>query len=290
MSSSQSLQMELQMLLQDFYSITQVNVSYLPLPPEKKYALPLHAIASAASASDFLRQLHRIAEWKERGEQMALDALNHVITHTETHGRYQPFPGLTVLVFPIQARGMLLGCLMYGPVRDVWASGQHQALAHVRHHNLDPDAMQTLYDQLPVCEEAALMASSRLLSQVVVYANNIDSPALQSPPLSARIAEYIDTQYMNPISPGTAREYFHISRTTLSRTLSQAFHDTFLSMLNQRRIKHVCQCLAEGRSVEEAVSQSGFSSPMYMARVFQRLMGCTPHTYQQTVQQPGEEG
>lgn len=282
MSNSHSLRMELQMLLNDFHSITQVNVSYLPLPAKKKYTLPLHPIATAASTADFLSHLYRIPDFRERGEQMTLDALNHVSTHTEGHTRYQPFPGLTVFVFPVLARGVLLGCLLYGPVRDVRVSSQHQMSALYRHHNLDPDAMQILYDKLPACEDAALLASSRLLTQIVVYANNIDSPALQSPPLSARIAEYIDTQYMNPISPSTACEYFHISRTTLSRTLSNEFNATFLSLLNRRRIQNVCKCLDDGMSPEEASNQSGFSSPTYMIRVFRAVMGCTPHAYHET--------
>lgn len=280
MSSSHSLRMELQMLLNDFYSITQVNVSYLPLPAKKKYTLPLRPIATAASTTDFLSHLYHIPDFKERGAQMALDALNRVSTHTEGHTQYHPFPGLTVFVLPVLARGVLLGCLLYGPVRDVRLSSQHQVSTLYRHHNLAPDAMQLLYDKLPACEDAALLASSRLLSQIVVYANSIDSPALQSPPLSTRIAEYIDTQYMNPISPGTACEAFHISRTTLSRTLSKEFSTTFLALLNRRRIQNVCKCLEDGLSPEEASNQSGFSSPSYMVRLFRAMMGCTPHVYQ----------
>lgn len=284
MSNSHSLQMELQMLLNDFHSITQVNVSYLPLPAKKKYTFPLYPIATAASPADFLSHLYRIPDFKDRGEQMTLEALNHVSIHTEGYTRCQPFPGLTVFVLPVLARGVLLGCLLYGPVRDDRFSSLHQVAALYRHHNLDPEAMQLLYDQLPLCEEAALLASSRLLSQIVVYANNIDSPALQSPPLSARIAEYIDTQYMNPISPGTACEVFHISRTTLSRTLSKEFGTTFLALLNRRRIQNVCKCLQDGLSPEEASNQSGFSSPSYMIRVFRAMMGCTPHAYQNAAQ------
>ena len=279
MSGSRSSRMELQMLLQDFHSITQVNVSYFPLPPEKRYTLPLHPIASAAAVTGFLSHLYRTPDSMERGEQMALDALNHVTTHAEEPARYHHFPGLTVFVFPVLARGVLLGCLLYGPVRDAKAAPQHQVSAHFRHHNPDPDTLQILYDQLPVCEGAALLASSRLLSQIVVYANNTDSPALQSPPLSARIAEYIDTQYMNPISPGTACEVFHISRTTLSRTLSKEFSTTFLALLNRRRIQNVCKCLEDGMSPDEASHQSGFSSSSYMIRVFRAMMGCTPHAY-----------
>lgn len=281
MSSGRSLRMELHMLLQDFHSITQINVSYLPLPSEKKYTAPLHPIASAASTTDFVSHLYRIQDWRDQGEQMALDALNDVITHPEDYARYHPFPGLTVFVFPVLSRGVLLGCLHYGPVRDrIALSQQHQILSHYRLHNLDPNTMHMLFEKLPICEEPALLASSRLLSQIVVYANNIDSPALQSPPLSVRIAEYIDAQYMNPISPSTACEFFHISRTTLSRTLSKEFGATFLSLLNRRRIRNVCKCLDAGMSPDEASHQSGFSSPSYMIRLFRTMMGCTPHAYQ----------
>lgn len=287
MSSSRSLKMELQMLLQDFHSITQINIAYLPLPPEKKYAAPLRPIASAARANDFLDQLYRIPEWKERGEQMALDAVNHVSIHSEEHFSYHPYPGLTMFVLPVCSRGIQLGCLLYGPVRDnPHIQNQPNPFAGLhRYHTLDINALQTLYEQLPVCEEPALLASSRLLSQIVVYANSIDSPALQSPPLSVRIAEYIDAQYMNPISPSTACEYFHISRTTLSRTLSKEFSTTFLSLLNRRRIRNVCKCLEDGMPPEEASIQSGFSSPSYMTRLFRTTMGCTPHAYQETIAQ-----
>lgn len=277
-----SPQMHLKMLLQDFHSITHINISYLSMRSEHDLAAPLHFSVSAENMNGFLSQLHRVHELKERIALMEADAVAYIKTHPEAFYSYHPVPGLTSFVFPVYSRSILLGCLLLGPIRDkhhpeFYYQKQLSSLCHI--HNLDTNAMMALYEQLPVYENPAIMASSRLLSQIVVYASSIDSPALQSPPLSARIVEYIDAQYMNAISPSTACEHFHISRTTLSRTLSRDLNDTFLSVLSHRRIRNVCKCLEDGLSPEEASMLSGFSSPLYMARVFRTIMGCTPHAY-----------
>ena len=111
--------------------------------------------------------------------------------------------------------------------------------------------------------------------------------------LSVCASEYTDPEaaqaYLDSYADNVGTdENFDENINTALETVRQdvSGYATFLSLLNQRRIKHVCRCLEEGRSVEEAATQSVFSSPLYMARVFHQLMGCTPHIHQRTVQQP----
>lgn len=280
--------MQLQTLLEDFHSITHIPITY---SPAHKAAGMLHFTTHADTIMQYLSLLRQSPALKEKIATLDAEALAQVTKPPGTVHSYEPAAGLTTFVFPVYSRQMLLGSFVLGPLRIGQQMGHYEqsqrAILFSAHH-LDANTMEALYQQLPVFDQPALIAASHLLSQVVEYASNMDALTLHALPLSERIVNYINTQYMNAISPATACEHFHISRTTLSRTLSRAFNDTFLSMLNQRRIKHVCQCLDEGRSIEEAATQSGFSTPLYMTRVFHKLMGCTPHIYQKTAQQPHE--
>lgn len=275
-----SPQMHLQTLLQDFHSITHISISYLPVQSAEDMTGAMRFDSHAEMMNRFVSQLYRIPQIKEHMDQMEADAISRVSKYHESVCRFDPFPGLTVYVFPVVSHSIILGCFSFGPVRLSQSRLSHaQRAALYQTHGLDPSTMTELYEQLPICDDPAMMAASRLLSQIVVYASSIDSITIRSRPLSVRIAEYIDTQYMNAISTSTACEHFHISRSTLGRTLSKDFGNTFLSMLSHRRIRNVCKCLEEGLSPEEASTLSGFSSPLYMARVFRTIMGCTPHAY-----------
>lgn len=281
-----SVQMHLQALLEDFHSITQISISYLPVQPTQDMAGTLHFSAHSETMNTFLSQLQRVPDLMEQMKQQEASTIAKASRQQESICSYEPFPGLKTYVFPVYSRGVLLGCFVFGPIRvqestRPYDQGQRDNLYNV--HHLDKKVMTELYERLPLLDKPAVSAASRLLSQIAVYASNVDSITARSLPLSVRIMEYIDTQYMNTISPSTACEHFHISRSTLSRTLSKEHGDTFLAMLNRRRISNVCKCIEDGMSPEEASTLSGFSSPLYMARVFRTIMGCTPHAYRRSV-------
>lgn len=283
---NRSVQMHLQALLEDFHSITQIGIAYLPMQPTQDMAGTLHFSVHSEAMNAFLSQLQRVPDLMEQMKQQEADTVAKAARQQESICSFEPFPGLKTYVFPVYSRGVLLGCFIFGPIRvqepaRPYDQGQRAKLYSV--HHLDEKMMTELYERLPLLDKPAVIAASRLLSQIAVYASNVDSITARSLPLSVRVVEYIDAQYMNAISPSTACEHFHISRSTLSRTLSKEHGDTFLAMLNRRRISNVCKCIEAGMSPEEASTMSGFSSPLYMARVFRTIMGCTPHAYRQSM-------
>jgi AraC-like DNA-binding protein len=283
---NRSVQIHLQALLEDFHGITQIGIAYLPMQPTQDIAGILHFSAHSRAMNTFLSQLQQVPDLMEQMKQQEANVIAKASRQQESICSFEPFPGLKTYVFPVYSRGVLLGCFLFGPIRvqepaRPYNQGQRANLYSL--HHLDEKLMTELYDQLPLLDKPAVIAASRLLSQIAVYASNVDSITAHSLPLSVRIVEYIDNQYMNAISPSTACAHFHISRSTLSRTLSKEHGSTFLAMLNRRRINNVCKCIEDGMSPEEASSLSGFSSPLYMARVFRTMMGCTPHAYRQSV-------
>lgn len=184
------------------------------------------------------------------------------------------------------SRSVLLGCFFVGPIRVRQDRPQDSQILRTElyhAHHMDASLMTELFYQIPILEKNALLASRRLLTTAVIYSHSFDFASITATPLAIRIADYIDTQYMHDISPATACAMFHISSSTLSRTLSKEFNTTFRTMLNQRRIRSVCAHLQEGFTPEQASSLSGFSSTTYMARVFSSVIGCSPHAYRQRI-------
>ena len=285
----QAAQLHLQMLLQDFYRITQIGISYLPKEAPTEAAGATYFSAQDAAAERLIAQLQRIPELMAQMETAEAEALAKAMTKKEGMISCEIFPGLMKYVSPVLSRGILLGCFVLGPVRRegeraLYERSQHAKLLQA--HHMDAQQLSEMYAQIPRVDQAAILAGSRLLTQIAVYASSVESITLHSLPLAPRIVEYISTQYMTPISPSTAAEHFHISRSTLSRTLSREYGETFLSLLNQCRIRNVCRLLDAGLSPEEASNQTGFSTPQYMARVFRSIMGCTPHMYRQSREKP----
>ena len=280
----QSAILQLQTLLQDFHGITNISIAYLPKRACEDGIGAMRFSDSAEPMNLLLAQLYRHQEIRLFMEKQEAEAIEKAMKQRIAIHRFEPFPGLVGYIFPVYVHGSLLGCFVFGPVlQSVNQYKQFQRAAHYFGCLQEDRELSGIYKQLPVCDEESVQAACRLLSQIVAYTNSIDSIAIQSRPLAVQLSEYIDTQYMNPISTSTACEHFHISRSTLSRVLSREQGDTFLSMLNRRRIDNVCKCLEDGMSIEEASASSGFSSPQYMARVFRTIMGCTPHAYRRSM-------
>lgn len=262
----------LQQLLENFRNVTQTSITYVPLQSgSNAFNSPN---ASVSIHNGYLHACFLVPELQTHAAQREADALSHLLATHTTFDCFHPFPETTSCLFPVYSHGVLLGCLIFGPLRN------HPQLSESTMHHFPTLApVAKAYEALPLYDDAVVMAANRLLPQIVIYTNRLDALTQDSRPLSEQIEEYINTFYMNPISPATACEHFHISRSKLNHTLSKSFDKTFLTQLHQCRIQNVCRLLNDGVSIEEAATRCGFSSPAYMARVFHQMVGCSPTTY-----------
>lgn len=277
----------LQMLLNDFHNITHVNIAYVSLYPDHQVSDEADAAADTPNA--YLSACMQSAPLQSKAAALEAEAIARLIEQHLSASSFSPFPGLITYIFPVYSHGILLGRLTFGPLRtEADPSARHKAAFCPPGAN--PEHMAEQYALLPAYDNAAILAARRLLSQIVIYASSIDIIALQALPLSEQIDEYIRSHYMNAITPASACEHFHISRSTLNRTLSQRYGANFLTLLHRCRIRNVCRCLDEGLSLEDAAASCGFSSPAYMSRVFRSVMGYGPRAYQrQTPDTPPDD-
>ena len=109
-----------------------------------------------------------------------------------------------------------------------------------------------------------------------------------SPPLSAqtkRVLDFLNMNYMKPISLGDAAADAGISESHLCRLLKNETGETFVNILNKIRIQRAEHLIATGTyKVYEVAELVGFSNYAYFYQVFRKLAGVTPTEYQKNRQ------
>ena len=112
----------------------------------------------------------------------------------------------------------------------------------------------------------------------------ISSSGSDALPLSTqtkRVLDFLNMNYMKPISLGDAAASVGISESHLCRLLKNETGETFVNILNKIRIQKAEQLIAPGTyKVYEAAELVGFSNYAYFYQVFRKLTGATPTEYQ----------
>lgn len=102
-------------------------------------------------------------------------------------------------------------------------------------------------------------------------------------PLSAqtkRVLDFLNMNYMKPISLGDAAADAGISESHLCRLLKNETGETFVNILNKIRIQKAEHLIAAGTyKVYEVAELVGFSNYAYFYQVFRKLAGVAPTEY-----------
>lgn len=95
------------------------------------------------------------------------------------------------------------------------------------------------------------------------------------------ILEYIHAHYCDDIDLDNICETFHLSKSHVSRLFSQHLSTTFVNYRNHLRVEQAKVLLKEGElTVREISEKVGFVSIHYFYRVFGKMTGKTPKSYQ----------
>lgn len=109
-------------------------------------------------------------------------------------------------------------------------------------------------------------------------------PENTTPPLynhhAIRIAEWVEEHYLQRITVQEAADAFGYSKYYFCKWVRTNAGTTFSELLNAIRINHAATHLLNGCSIEETAARCGFSDPSYFIKVFKKITGITPKTYQ----------
>lgn len=95
-----------------------------------------------------------------------------------------------------------------------------------------------------------------------------------------RIIEFIEQRYSQEIELADAARIVSLSPQAFSRFFSQATGQRFIRFLNEVRVSHACQHLADtDKTVLEICFECGFSSLSNFNHRFQQLRGVSPRDY-----------
>lgn len=114
----------------------------------------------------------------------------------------------------------------------------------------------------------------------VVSADYNPSDLQREHALLGRVLEFIHDRYAEPIALADVADHVHMSVSTFTRFFKRMTGTTFVSYLNEWRIRRACTLLAEtDRRVVDVAMAVGFHNLSHFNREFKRRRGTTPSGY-----------
>lgn len=98
--------------------------------------------------------------------------------------------------------------------------------------------------------------------------------------LVEKAVQYIQKNYTDPgLNVAELMEYTYTSRGHLSRMFRAYTAESIHSYITHLRMQHCRQAIADGRSILESCTESGFSDYSSFLKMFRKLYGMTPMMY-----------
>lgn len=271
--------------MNDFYQLTGIRISFWNTEAEKIIMAPDDADGGLKNHlngnSAFCSKLRAIPEIDAQCHCCDLQALQQNPRKGDILYSFQCVAGLTEYIVPAYFNNHLLGNFMFGQIRSAQQKEKSSELRQqlYRDYQLDPKEMESLYEHLPCVNHDFIMAAARILRAIGSHAYYNGLFVSSSLPLSSRIYQYVQTNFMRPINVQSICEVLHISRSTLSQTMRREIGCSFVTFVNDVRIDNVKKCMQNGMSITEAAYRSGFRSTSYMYRAFRARTGISPSVY-----------
>lgn len=102
-----------------------------------------------------------------------------------------------------------------------------------------------------------------------------------TPRIAAKVKDWIDEHYHEPISLTLASEMAGISESYLSKVFAKEMGETFVEYVARRRIENAIVMLQSGMKLYEIGERVGYPNPGHFTKVFKRITGKTPLEYRE---------
>lgn len=96
---------------------------------------------------------------------------------------------------------------------------------------------------------------------------------------AARVCDFIETNYMNPISVAGIADDLSLNRHYLTRLFKEKKGMSLQHYIIDTRMKHALELLRAGYSVSEAANMVGYGDPFTFSRMFKKKYGKSPNYY-----------
>lgn len=136
------------------------------------------------------------------------------------------------------------------------------------------------HDDQPITRSRALLQIFELLFQ------QLEEKDIKSPIIAdngnrdfMKVLKWTQENFKSPITLSKAAATVCLSENYFCSWFKKNGGITYRQYLNSVRINNACEFLVQGKSIQEACDQSGFSDLSYFTQLFKKMMGCTPKEY-----------
>lgn len=127
-----------------------------------------------------------------------------------------------------------------------------------------------------------------IIKQIQIDGNHIRPNATSA--LVEKAVKYIQAHYDDPdLTVGKLAEYTFVSRSHLSRVFKEYTMESVHSYVTNLRMQHCQFAIAEGKTVLDACTESGFSDYSSFLRAFRKRYGITPMEYKKRTMHLSDE-
>lgn len=273
-------ELSLSQMMDDFRALTDIRISFYRVDGTNC------RICTDKGPSQFCSKLREKPELSKRCQCSDLDAV-YQARRTRAPYRYLCYAGIEEVVYPMICEGHLLGVFMIGQIRLDYKTLRDDQIHFLQKFGFDVSEMQKLYKRLPCISRPQLEAAIRMVEVISHYSYLNGLVRSYSPPLIARITDYIESHLNQPLKLDEISQALHISKSTLCHAVQREMDTSVIQLINQKRITVVCDALKSGKTISDAAAMAGFSSASYCSNCFKKMMGMYPDAYRKSLNERG---
>ena len=180
-------------------------------------------------------------------------------------------------VMPVVAPGgELLGFLMFGQYRC--QKDLPSFLLKKDGSKAKKELLKKAYEELPYYNDEAVKKMSGLLEVLVDYIVKCELVTREDDHLYIALNEYIGRHFREKLTLAKAAKEMGISVSSLSHTLRDNHHPSFVELLTMRRLEYADKLLHEQPQMRigEIANACGFPDPYYFSRVYKKYRKIPP--------------
>ena len=152
-----------------------------------------------------------------------------------------------------------------------------------------PAMMESLCRELEKPDFGTELLRTSLLTGLLILINRLaESPAASEPETSAgqlvaRVIDYINLHYQQPLSLDDLAEHFFVSKYHLSHEFRKQVGTGLCQYLQKKRLLIARQLMTQGQKPVEVSAACGFGDYPAFFRAFRKVYGVSPREYVQSL-------
>lgn len=266
---------ELELLLEDFYRITQIRITVF----DDKFQ---EIVSYPDVRPSFCRLIRSCPEGREACAQCDADACAFAAQQNRTH-IYHCHAGLTEAIMPLHVGKVLVGYLLfghvfaYGSLDTGWSVIQNAC----KHYSVAPDELKATLSDMPKISYDYIQSAARVLHMTASFLVMERMATLQEGSISTKLDTYLCEHFTDPITAEVLCNALSIGRSKLFKLSQELYGCGIQQQIRKLRMEKAKELLVDrpDLSIMDIAIQCGYSDYNYFISVFSKMNKKPPNQY-----------